>query len=387
MTKIIASGASKGFSLITLAVGLGVAGLLLAAYLHLWRVEMEKHKIDVTKQHMRAIHVALTRYVAQQAKLPCPESPAPQSTHHGAKGDFCAHNDDENPYLERNPVWTGVAPLHALHLNDENALDGWGNKFTYAVTRTLTLEKALQSAQPSHGVLQVADAEGRNRLSSGGARYVLISHGPSGAGGWTRQGVRRPCAEDTLDSRNCDGDMGFVQAGFSLAPGETFYDDVLLADDFKDRNTLEQLAWCNMRQAFYAPGDPSADADGCVLRKGVWRGACTLSKIDPIQPDWEIGNAQVLLSPSVAPKMTRIWYLDHFTSKCACPDGFEIFSAGEWDDSGVPARTALRHVTNDRRYPRGYYVMHENPGDKAPDLVFFIGHDWARTRLTSCTAK
>lgn len=387
----------KGFSLIALAIGIAVAGLLLAAYLHVWRVEIEKHKMEVTRQHMRVIHVALTRYAAQHATLPCPEDPAPRTERDEDKGkNNCAPATLKQPPTGDNGVWTGVAPLQALHLNEENALDGWGNKITYAVTRTLTHERSLQGSRPRYGILRVVNAQGLNVLTiDGSARYVLISHGPSGAGAWSSQGVRRPCPEGALDSQNCDGDNFFVKSAFSLAPGASFYDDVLVSDDFKDRSKLEQLAWCNTRQAYYAPADRVADKDGCVLRTGIWTGACTLSTATQanglrtarvpkfIMPPASrtVADSNQWLPPGIDPP-----------GDCQCGADFIKFNPGDWDDH----RTSTPFAPNgrvDERHPQICWLPQKNKTLETSELWTVAPASWCqpaqwiRTALFSCTPK
>lgn len=387
---------SGGFSLIALAIGIAVAGLLLTAYLRLWQVEVEKRKMEVTRAHMRIIHTALTRYAAQHATLPCPENPAPR-----AKRD--EDRDRKNcapPTLKQgasdNGVWTGVAPLQALHLNEENALDGWGNKFTYAVTRTLTHERSLQGARPRYGILRVVNAQGQNVLTiDGSARYVLISHGPSGAGAWSAQGVRRLCPDGTLDSQNCDGDNFFVKAGFSLAPGASFYDDVLLGDDFKDRSTLEQLAWCNTRQAYYAPADRTADKDGCVQRQGVWTGACTLSTasqtlglrtppvpsiVMPPAGKSVAGSAQKLVEGGAIPPGNNL------PGECQCGADYIKFNPGDWDDRRTsPAFAPTGYF--DSRVPGSCLVPSGKDLAALTPASWCLKTFWMRTALFSCTPK
>ncbi|MEZ0226160.1 MAG: type II secretion system protein [Alphaproteobacteria bacterium] len=395
----------KGFSLIAVAIGIAVVGLLLAAYLRVWRVEIERHKMDVTRAHMRVIHVALTRYMALHAKLPCPENPVlPGARKDGDDSDICARHDTEER-AEDPRLWTGVAPLHALHLNDENALDGWGNKFTYTVTSGLTSGKPLGGMRPKRGVLRVVDAEGRNVLATldGGGRYVLMSHGPSGAGAWTSQGIHRPCSKDTLDSQNCDGDNTFVQTAFSMAQGASFYDDVLTSDDFKDRSTIEQLAWCNMRQAFYAPGNQAADGDGCIIRKGIWTGACTLSMADQ-STGLATPPVPTALLPPASKNVARNFQsmADHGklppqpeTGDCACGADFIKFNAGEWDDHHAsPAYAPTGRL--DTGPPVECYVpvpagnkMFGGLGgiEAAAPVSWCLKSHWIRTALFSCTPK
>ena len=275
-----------GFTLIELAIIMAISGILLSGYLRYYSVQMEKQRIETTKKRMEELREALTTYALMHHRLPCPASPSGTNSvtnHDGTPVDPCSPDVKQAPdgvivHIDPNSqdqaqhIWIGVVPTHDLRLGDEQGQDAWGDKFTYAVTRRLTFPFGMAGNPPPFGTIAVEDGTGRSVLDQpNSARYVIVSHGPTGAGAWTPQGVRKPCSETTADSVNCNDGGTFVAAPFSQKPGPTFYDDFVIYDNAAAGGTLlDHLAVCNGRQAFYRPDAPIVDPDGCTQPVNVW---------------------------------------------------------------------------------------------------------------------
>lgn len=340
---------SRGFTLIETAIVLMIAGLLLASFLEYYTVLLQKQKYDVTRERMRDIRTALTIHAATNMRLPCPEgverpsgklsSPRVKPKRIAEKedaeeNDMCklgaeapdgvqVFNADTQGKGESKQVWVGILPVRQLRLNAEQGQDGWGNKFTYAVTRKLTLPDGMHGNPLPEGMISVVDEQGKNILDTPKTgRWVLVSHGPSGAGAFTSDGGRKRCTPKTLDGENCNGDDLFVIAPFSRKDGPWFFDDMVFHDDADAGGTiLDKLITCNSKRLFYAPGETRADEDGCMGLPNVWLGACLQSeKVDDA--------GQVFKEPAI----TVLAPAGAVNGECACGNGLTVKLMGKWDD-------------------------------------------------------
>ncbi|MFN3956385.1 MAG: type II secretion system protein [Tepidimonas ignava] len=234
-----------GFTLVEMALVLGLVGLLAFLFLPMGRVMQEQAKIKETRAKLDAIEAAMVRYVMLNERLPCP-------------ADGQLPDSDPNAGQEsRIPAeWTGcnsvartrpVVPWRALGLTADDVVDAWGMRITYRPwmtptaltppTRILSLtaddiacapgasvtgkplrarrakvtgtdnnvwevlltdtscQVAPPNNNPGHRVL--TKVTGGSSLANPdtstngktGAAYVLISHGPNQCGGYTRSGI------------------------------------------------------------------------------------------------------------------------------------------------------------------------------------------------------
>lgn len=270
----------SGFSLIELSIVLMITGVLVSGYLQYYMITDQKKHYEITKQRLQEIRTALMLYVATHGNLPCPAGPTGDYS-----ADTCAKDADPMPGVERynidpphdptdgkDDVWTGILPMKELRLDKEQIQDGWSNMYTYAVSRRLTFPNGMRGNPLPLGVISVVD-ENRNNLldAADTGRYVVISHGPSGAGAWMPSGGRKPCDTSTLDGNNCLGQNVFVIAPISKQLGANFYDDIVIHDDPNAGGSLiELLATCNAKEAFYEPLNQFADQDGCIPAHQKW---------------------------------------------------------------------------------------------------------------------
>lgn len=190
------------------AVILPVLGVIACIYIVLYSLGPDWFAAKQTDRHLQSIATALADYAATNGAYPCPANPGfdPGVSSYGKQAPGCAEGI--------GPVSSGMAPFIDLDLPAQTAIDSWGNKIGYHVTRALTVPDS-----PAKGAIKTDGAPG-------GTTYVLISHGPNGAGAWSRMGGLSDCP-DTGEGENCDGD-----AEFTAHPGQnkdTPFDDILRA--------------------------------------------------------------------------------------------------------------------------------------------------------------
>ena len=61
-----------GFTLIELAIVLGIVGLIAAGMLNAWAARLAQQRIDRTKSNAETIKTALTLFISRNNRMPCP---------------------------------------------------------------------------------------------------------------------------------------------------------------------------------------------------------------------------------------------------------------------------------------------------------------------------
>lgn len=345
--------------MIEIAIVIAISGLLLTGFLEFYSVQMQKQRFETTKHRLEDLRVALTLYSATYERLPCPASPLGARVSargiDGKDADPCAsdvqtppegvvaYNSDPGRMDPSRQVWIGVIPTQALRLDGDQGTDGWGNSFTYAVSRSLTFPQGMRGNPLPPGIISVVDEKGQNVLDKPDTgRYVIVSHGPSGAGAWTMQGGHKPCQPGTGDFKNCNGGGVFVIAPFSRKPGPTFYDDIVIHDDANAGGSLlDRIAVCTVQRAFYVPASPDADRDGCSHQINLWQGACQL-QIVVNQSGTPLPSVPYAVTPPAIANGTD----------CGCPPGYNVVKVGTWYDTSPIVSLAADFMGNGMQHTR-----------------------------------
>lgn len=193
-----------GFSLIELAIGVAIIGLLASAFIQLYdiyRTERANVEERVTQEKITS---AMAVYLQKNGRYPCPArlDLRPQDANFGKAAATC------NTTL----VAQGALPVFDLNLPFEMIGDGYQNKLLYAVTGTKT-----NTATFNTGANEI-QIRGRGRDASNTivdtdktAPFIVISHGPDMKGAYRVDGttVTVACGSAAADSENCDGDVAF----------------------------------------------------------------------------------------------------------------------------------------------------------------------------------
>lgn len=225
---------NQGFSLIEMAIVLLIIGLALGMTLNVTRGMRDTQNRQLVQSKLTTLDTALANFVAQNKRLPCPANGTIASGAVNAGIEFPSPATGTcNPAAQTY----GVVPWVTLGLTEDDATDPWFGRMTYRVDPTLTqiapLLMNMSNCDPSSsgatgagGICQtpappcagtagctspsdfllnkgldvwdgVGGAGGwatrqNNRANGTGAAYVIISHGPTGAGAYNKNGAGAP---------------------------------------------------------------------------------------------------------------------------------------------------------------------------------------------------
>lgn len=211
---------AAGFSLVELAVVVLIVSILLTMGLAAFSVQVDTAALSATQRRQDAIKDALIAYLRKNARLPCPETT-------GLAGGGSSPTGRENrtnvgPPDPSSPCtsFVGTLPWLDLGLTKDNALDGYGNYFSYFVataaadgdpdwTRTSNLAATVTGFS--------SGAPGRFAITHNGqqtgvgptlyplpslAAVVIVSHGKNGFGAITEKGTRIIDSADASELAN-----------------------------------------------------------------------------------------------------------------------------------------------------------------------------------------
>ena len=194
----------KGFSLIEVAVGIIILGLLIGGLFQAYSTYIKQKTADMNFESHDKITQALALYLQENGAFPCPADP----TLTPANADFgkeMVDDPDSNPDTEdkcdgyvKGGVAIGTVPVYDLNIPFTQISDAYGNKITYAVTEALTHPLSFDSSRE----IEVETSSGATQE----VQFVLVSHGADKKGAFLRLAntTAYPCGDTSGDSQNCD---------------------------------------------------------------------------------------------------------------------------------------------------------------------------------------
>ncbi len=267
-----------GFTMIELSIVTLIFALVTLPLLNLYSGYVHAQKRAVTVERIETISAQVRLYRPSTFSYPCPADAtlSINDANYGFEdcaaiaintcnptGGICrvsGNRDTDTPAdgMNNDSVLIGAVPFRSMDLVNQGGIgvdgsvDGWGNKMTYAVIARATNyfpgRNALSVGNDfKYGQITALDEFGNNTAGigmfdldnadgdgnpltgtkEGDAQFAIISHGPTGAGARSINGVLIPCVAGTIDNENCDGDATFRSAlGDYSANGATFYDDL-----------------------------------------------------------------------------------------------------------------------------------------------------------------
>lgn len=221
----------RGYTLLEIALVLAVLGILLGGALTVFTQVSDAQKAEETQEKLAQIDQALKRFFAVNRYLPCP-------------GDATLADDDAvgaEVFGDTDPTAAvvmgclppqgglepiGALPVLTLGLPPEFMYDAWGRRISYQLTPTLRSPDSWLN-ESVQGNIQVVRLDGKVLTdSTGGAAYVLISHGRNGYYAYMRDGSQIPVpgGYSGLEADNGSG----LDSRFTYADKTADFDDLLL---------------------------------------------------------------------------------------------------------------------------------------------------------------
>lgn len=230
-----------GFTLIEMAVVLVIISLILSTILGFGNAQIQASKINSTKQKQQIIKLAIISFISRNNRLPCP---AIATIAKGAIGYGVEAPTGCTGTTLNGAVATGIVPWSTLGVTDENASDGYYNRFTYQVVVDATkltdqtivgLKGAISTHIGTPATLRNAPTGNQsNDCQTGTSTYnpcsavaILISHGVNGNGAYTEDGLRKTLPTGNDEAENTNDDSKFVIKENSDNQDNP-YDDIVL---------------------------------------------------------------------------------------------------------------------------------------------------------------
>lgn len=189
-----------GFSLVELSVVLMIISITLAGALDLSINYQESERIELTEDRISRIEKALDNYLLTYKRLPCPASSSATTddANFGAGGDPASPGAQSCPNATFNDgtSYMGMPPVKDLGLSEDDALDGWNNRFFYAVDIRYAYNEDFNASCASNnncffyatdGAITVNNEDGSELADN--AVYALFSAGNNGFGAYNAVGA------------------------------------------------------------------------------------------------------------------------------------------------------------------------------------------------------
>ncbi len=246
-----------GFTLLEMAIVLLILSIVLVMGLRSIGAQMTNRSYKETNNNMGMVKDALTTYLRENNRLPCPDL---DFTSPDGRGDDDRDTSDDTTTLCNGNF--GIVPWQEIRLPRDLVLDGFGNFISYYVStngNATDIDNWTVTKLPINGAYnQVAGNTGRIIVNDGEATpnpiggspfaIVLVSHGKNGDGAFTSKGIRNVLPVNSSNSNELANTpivtnvtTQFVTRGYTedtSVSGGTF-DDVVLA--LTSQDLLEPL--------------------------------------------------------------------------------------------------------------------------------------------------
>ncbi len=257
------AASESGYSLIQIAMGLLIIGLLAAPIMGIWAVREKEKRYTETSASIDSAISQIQGFVKRNGYYPCPASmtadrDAPTQItdfEYGEPTDcnsatinaiapgeclngICIEESVRTDITNRRVI-VGAIPFRVLQMDERKTYDAYKGRLLYAVTASMTDPDTYSETT---GGIAIRDEAGNSLVHMEGASpdgagaFIVLSHGPTRAGAHNKNGiVMRSCATAGLDIQNCN--VGFetgtamsteslyIAAFQSHAAGAGFFDD------------------------------------------------------------------------------------------------------------------------------------------------------------------
>lgn len=217
----------SGFSLLELSVVLVIIAVLLGGAITLTAVSVENLAANTTNAKLKALQQALYDYRIAYNRLPCPANSSYLLTdnYYGVEaarvGGWCSGGVPEADTVEAPGAEIGMVPVRTLGLPDDAAIDGWGRRIGYAVSKDYVASNAFSSVVATDATtrLTILNNASDAVLATTGA-YVLVSHGKNGHGAYSgaTAALINAAVTNSNELLNCKCDSTGAYDGGSATP-------------------------------------------------------------------------------------------------------------------------------------------------------------------------
>ena len=247
------NSSARGFSLVELAIVVAIISVVATLGLEVAANFVARTSTSISRDRLKVVDEATAAFFKVNGRLPCPAVINVPLTNANFGQENCAAVTFFGT-IGGGLMWGGV-PTTTLNLPTSFALDGFGSKFEYVVTRNLTQAGTAVSGQFGYnagtaaqngiggievrsGVLEQPCNSSKCQIlanpsltPSTGAAYLIFSNGPDQRGAYSARGVAlKNCLtfspERRVDTQNCVYGNGSISAGMSVTtiPTNVFYD-------------------------------------------------------------------------------------------------------------------------------------------------------------------
>lgn len=201
---------SAGYSLLGTAMLVVVLGLLISVGLiihknYQWNIQNNK-----TNENLKTVYEALLKYRYENNRLPCPaQIDAPlDSPEYGREQPSCAGTVSVPGHRGNGNVRYGAVPIRSLNLPDSVSVDGWGHRYTYAVTEYYTSAAPDLGFYVDKGAIRILDANKQDvTVAPGNVVFTVLSPGSDKRGAYNINGIlQEECDISSPAGENCDND-------------------------------------------------------------------------------------------------------------------------------------------------------------------------------------
>lgn len=251
--------AQQGFSLVEMSVVIAIMAVIATFGLDMTATFMQRAAHSNTHAELDDIKRALTKFVEEEDRLPCPADPtiAHTALTFGAEQAACSGGAVVTATGGANNALIGAVPIRALNLPLGYMADAWDRKYSYAVTPALTTVPgysgntgALVVVAGRYGVTGAVNNYYELTDTPASVAWVIVSHGMDGKGAYPFRGtsleidcIPAPTASFNMmpDNDNCDHhsaapasrDHVFFDTNYNTGEVENVYFDDIVRWDIK----------------------------------------------------------------------------------------------------------------------------------------------------------
>lgn len=286
----------SAFTLLETAIVIGILSMVLSGGLAIYRVQIVKERMEVTRTRLDDIRKAIAAFKAKNNRLPCPASLTVEPGQPGfgeELADNCNTGFDQGDVanwgtladgsfrppaaslpVAGNMVRIGAVPVTSLGLSAEHFVDKWGRRYVYAVSEkladTLVTNAVTTYDEDTNGGVRLLAQNGSTLgPNPDHTPFVLLSTGKSGQGGYTYEGKPFGTCSGALETENCDFATNATFRTYAYSESETPDDrfDDIVVNNIGNLSGFasDAVAVCGNLGKIYGPANPAADpTNGCV---------------------------------------------------------------------------------------------------------------------------